>query len=160
MRESVFVKAEQTNRCCGIATTDHREATVLGGVNNGLSNTTGTVGECFKLEHTHRAVPENGLRAGQDTRKLFNGFGSNVQAHPAFGDFVDWNDLLFCVSSKLRSGYEVNWQDNLVTVALKQALAGIDHLFLQQRLLNIHTLSSQEGVAHAPTNNQCISLRC
>ncbi len=159
MGEAVLVQAEHADGGGGVAATDDGEgAVVRGGVDDGLGDALGALGERGHLEDTHRAVPEDGLGGGEDVGELLDGLRADVRGQPALRDLVEGDDLVLGVGGELGGGHEVHREDDLVAETLEEVLAGVDHLLLQQGLLGVVALGVEEGVAHAATDDDLVGL--
>src|SRR5699024_11528010 len=87
---------------------------VGGGVDDGLGDATGAVGECLELEHTHGAVPEDGLGGTEHLGELLNGLRSDVQGEPPLRCGIQVGDLLLGLLGELGSPGEIDGEDDLV----------------------------------------------
>ena len=123
----------------------------------------GALGELVKLEHTSRAVPEDGLRLVNGFLVQLDRLLSAVETHPAVGDAV----LVLSIANigilvKLVGGDVVDRQNNLDVVLLRLLNKVLDRLaasLVEQAVTNLDALESLlEGKGHASADDQAVDL--
>src|SRR5260370_32228329 len=77
----------------GVAATYDGYGATGGGGGDGFGDFESAFGEGGHFEYAHGAVPDDGLGGGNFLAKGVDGFGADVESHPAVGSGGDGNDF-------------------------------------------------------------------
>ena len=105
--------------------------------------------EPLVLEHTHRSVPEDHVRVGDDVGELGGAAGPDVVALPPVGNASAVRRDL----TGRRQGDDVGRQVDRLA-ALEQLAAGIDLIGLEQRVTDRCALRGEEREAHRAADDE------
>lgn len=147
----------------GISTSDDDGGSVVDGLDTGVKNGLGTLGEVVKLKDTGGSVPENGLGLANDLLELLNGLGTAVQTLPSVGDTLGIGGVAnLGVLGELVGGDVVGGEDQLDVVLLgllDETSNNLGSVLIEERVSNLDVLQSLlEGESHTSTDDEGVDL--
>mmetsp|Transcript_17435 Transcript_17435/g.23921 ORF Transcript_17435/g.23921 Transcript_17435/m.23921 type:complete len:249 (-) Transcript_17435:594-1340(-) len=146
----------------GVATTNDGGSTLASQLSEGISNVEGALGKLLKFEHTHRAVPDDGLAVRQSLLDHLGGLRAVIKAHPAIRDFFHRHNLGVGIRGESISNDHVSREDELNALLLGlglKALGKVELVLLHKGRTSGEAAGLQESEDHTATNDDLVALR-
>src|SRR6266481_373239 len=143
------------NGCDGVAASDNGSSAGAGGGCDGLGDLERAFRERGHFEYAHGTVPDNGFYNGNFLTIGFDGFGTDVQAHPAVGCGGDGNGLRRGVRFEFRADDVIHGKQQCEFLLLgffTQTPREVQFVVFDQRLADGLAVGIEEGVRHAAAN--------
>src|SRR5882724_2338813 len=143
------------NGCDGVAAADNGSSAGAGGGSDGFGDLERAFRERGHFEYAHGTVPDNGFCSGNFLTIGFDGFGTDVQAHPAVGCGGDGNGLRRGVRFEFRADDVIHGKQQCEFLLLgffTQTPREVQFVVFDQRLADGLAVGFEEGVRHAAAN--------
>src|SRR6267142_4314059 len=140
------------NGCDGVAASNDGSSAGACGSSDAFGNLERTFRESGHLEYAHGAVPDDGFCGGNFLTIGFDGFGTDIQAHPAVGCGRDGNGLRRGISLEFRADDVIDRKQQCEFLLLRfgtQAPREVQLVVLDERLADGLAVGFEEGVSHA-----------
>ncbi len=109
------------------------------------------------LEHTHRAVPDHGLRLLNQPFVPSGGLRSDIEPFEALGDFTSGNHLFVAVAREGVAAMCVDRQHQFRSAELHQFSGQVDLVAFHEALPDRSALCQREGIGHRTSDEHLVA---
>jgi hypothetical protein len=131
----------------GVTSTDDGDGALASALSEGLGDSVGALSELVELEHTHGAVPDDGLAVRELLLDELGGLGAVVKTHPSVGDSLDAGDLKthakIPLDNSFGSSCKITENDNISSTNYSQDTAQHDSTLVTLVLASAANLSAR-----------------
>src|SRR6266446_4536042 len=155
-----FVReAGPMNGCDGIAAADNGRGAGAGGGSDGFGDLERAFRESGHLEYAHGTVPDDGFCGGNFLTIGFDGLGTDIEAHPAFGCSGDGDGLRRGVRFEFRADDVIDGKQErkfLLPCFVAQSASKFQLVIFDERFADGLAVGFEKSVSHAAADEHGI----
>src|SRR5712664_2687747 len=147
------------NGCDGVAASNDGSSAGACGSSDAFGNLERTFRESGHLEYAHGAVPDDGFCGGNFLTIGFDGFGTDIQAHPAFGCSGDGDGLRRGVRFEFRADDVIDGKQErkfLLPCFVAQSASKFQLVIFDERFADGLAVGFEKSVSHAAADEHGI----